>query len=100
MLIDIWEQQIDMYIQVKIEQLMNISQHAPMLLIYHHYLWYLWIQHLLYLNVHQLLHVINFRYALYLEKVILDDCGHFVPEEHPDIFNKIVGRFLDQPTNG
>lgn len=38
--------------------------------------------------------------ASFLEKVILDDCGHFVPEEHPDIFNKIVGRFLDQPTNG
>jgi len=30
-----------------------------------------------------------------LEKVIIDECGHFVPEEKSRLFNEIVRRFLD-----
>ena len=36
--------------------------------------------------------------AMFLESVILEECGHFVPEEQSDIFNNIVGRFLDKST--
>ncbi len=37
--------------------------------------------------------------ASFLKQVILDDCGHFVPEEHPDVFNKIVREFIDPSMN-
>jgi pimeloyl-ACP methyl ester carboxylesterase len=33
--------------------------------------------------------------APHLEKAILEECGHFVPEEQPYLFNTIIQRFMD-----